>query len=814
MLDGAVAAVTALATMLLGLGERDAVLPTIAVLVAAASFYAVDYKGWFHLHPIVANTAGLVAVSHALYFVGQRANDSWLLTIAHLLAYLQFILVFQAKTNRHYWLLLMLGLLQAAVACALNYELVFGVLLMLYVGTGLLALGLFFQVRERARYESAGTAAAVERRAGGLGSWQPGVGGDPDEGKRNSAAGWQWARAFLFCIATAAAVFTLFPRVDTSRARWGQTGAPPPLRASGYSETVSINDMGVLLEDRSPVLKLRLYDVKSGAALPPLPSVRLRGSIQTQYAKGNWKRGAMQSVEGRPLAVEPPDDVQSQLVLQSIDLEPTPGTNALFGIFPWAAVDPRSDVQYQTPYFQLSRPTSQRNAKFRYELYTWGIENGQQRDRAPNYVLWPRWKGRQDALIHASLTPEQYVELTKLPKDDDKPMLPRLEALAPKIAPRLPWPEEPPRRALVAVGDPPKVVHSLDGFARFPEGQVERLAFTLRDHLKLSNEFRYSLRATPIDLTIDPVEDFLINRKEGHCEYYATALVLLLRAHGVPARLASGYSGAEWNPLGGFYQVRQYHAHSWAECYLPDGSWLTLDPTPAREREAAFADVDSWYFTIQSTLDALDFYWTVYILGLDANRQQAEIYGPLAGFAGALQKLWPFSADGGFEGLPGVGSLSVPWPVWMGLVLVLAGAFLLVSRRRKSAEIADDEGTDVWEEAGVAETNLFLDMQRLLEKHSLTRSPAQTPREFARLAAVWLSYLPGGGSVAPVPRRIVEAYYRVRYGGARLTAREFVALRSSLLELETALESLAAGSPILSAAARDGASAVPPPSPA
>ena len=99
---------------------------------------------------------------------------------------------------------------------------------------------------------------------------------------------------------------------------------------------------------------------------------------------------------------------------------------------------------------------------------------------------------------------------------------------------------------------------------------------------------------------IDPIEDFVSNNPRGHCEYFATALALMLRSQGIPARVVLGYRCEEWNNLGKFYQVRQSDAHAWVEAYLAPryiprelrwgndnyrrwaaGAWLRLDPTPA-----------------------------------------------------------------------------------------------------------------------------------------------------------------------------------------------------------------------------------------
>lgn len=84
----------------------------------------------------------------------------------------------------------------------------------------------------------------------------------------------------------------------------------------------------------------------------------------------------------------------------------------------------------------------------------------------------------------------------------------------------------------------------------------------------------------------DPVEAFLFDLQAGHCEYFASAAVVLLRQVGVPTRLVNGYYGPQYNGVGGYYAVRQADAHSWIEVHFGDLGWVTFDPTPPSFRVA------------------------------------------------------------------------------------------------------------------------------------------------------------------------------------------------------------------------------------
>jgi hypothetical protein len=117
------------------------------------------------------------------------------------------------------------------------------------------------------------------------------------------------------------------------------------------------------------------------------------------------------------------------------------------------------------------------------------------------------------------------------------------------------------------------------------------------------NNFQYSLNLTaPDQRNITPLKHFLRDSRAGHCEYFATATVLLLRTAGIPSRYASGYAVEEFSHLEGVYLVRKRHAHAWALAYI-NGHWQIFDTTPAdwfslEEEMAAWweplYDVISW----------------------------------------------------------------------------------------------------------------------------------------------------------------------------------------------------------------------------
>ena len=94
-----------------------------------------------------------------------------------------------------------------------------------------------------------------------------------------------------------------------------------------------------------------------------------------------------------------------------------------------------------------------------------------------------------------------------------------------------------------------------------------------------NTHFEYSVELVRPQVDGTPLHDFLLRGRRGHCEFFASSAVLLLRAAGIPARYATGFSVQEWSELESAYLVRRRHAHSWALAYI-DGRWQDFDATP------------------------------------------------------------------------------------------------------------------------------------------------------------------------------------------------------------------------------------------
>jgi uncharacterized integral membrane protein len=99
--------------------------------------------------------------------------------------------------------------------------------------------------------------------------------------------------------------------------------------------------------------------------------------------------------------------------------------------------------------------------------------------------------------------------------------------------------------------------------------------------LRFFNNEPFIYTLTPPTYLNNPVDEFLFQGRAGFCEHYATSFNQLMRIAGIPSRLVLGYQGGEYNELGGYFIIRQYHAHAWSEVWLEDRGWVRVDPTAA-----------------------------------------------------------------------------------------------------------------------------------------------------------------------------------------------------------------------------------------
>src|SRR5687768_5027522 len=224
----------------------------------------------------------------------------------------------------------------------------------------------------------------------------------------------------------------------------------------------------------------------------------------------------------------------------------------------------------------------------------------------------------------------------------------------------------------------------------------------------------------------DPLADFLFNVQAGHCEYFSTAMVVMLRTHGIPARVVNGFLPGEYNEAADVYTVRQSDAHSWVEVYFPESrSWVTFDPTPAAGRTEPVST--GIVAQLGKYAAALELIWFQYVVGYDKQEQRSlanYLNNQLFEFRRTLSAMLDVARGA-------VASQPYLIIAILGAVIMLPLLLFAISRVRRFG----------WRRALLAEAEpatqkrsviLFYErMMQLLEQRGFQRDAYLTPLEFA-----------------------------------------------------------------------------------
>src|SRR5271157_3295133 len=463
----------------------DSYLPVGVAAAGVFAFFTVDQSRRWGLPRDLANI--LAVGTLGLLYLEYKSDDTQMIRcLGHWMIYLQLIKYFLPKTAEDDWFLFLLGLTQVLIGSVINQGDTVGAWLFVWAMLAIWVLGLFFLQREirRFRMEEAGAVSGQSAQ-------------DPYRGLFDVPFAGTTLRALALTLVLAGLVFLLLPRQVGATRSWSSGTMARHL--TGFDEEVKLGQLGEILENDSVVMSVEITDEnRTPMHLPGEPL--FRGVTLSQYEKGGrWRRQVQRSLQ--TIVSLPPfrntGPRKRAVIRQIIKLEPNDSTT-LFAI---------------RPILELS--ATSRLAPFLNPL--------------DGTIFRPESRGGYDFEVLSDAS-SQAPQENEIPPSSDrmKILLGMPETLKARFR----------KIALPLVQHLP---------AEGTEEAVSARARALESHLRDSGKFGYTLEMNVIDPQLDPVEDFLVKRKKGHCEYFASALALLLRSIDIPARMVNGFKGGDWH---------------------------------------------------------------------------------------------------------------------------------------------------------------------------------------------------------------------------------------------------------------------------
>lgn len=293
----------------------------------------------------------------------------------------------------------------------------------------------------------------------------------------------------------------------------------------------------------------------------------------------------------------------------------------------------------------------------------------------------------------------------------------------------------------------------------------------LRDSLQ--REHRYSLEMIAPPQGVDPIEAFLFRTKQGHCEYFASALAALCMSVGIPARYVTGYLATEYDASTGVYTVRESDAHAWVEAEVQPGLWREFDASPAsdlqRLHNPGFSLTAAW----QRLLGALELAWSEGVVSYDRTAQAETLGGSIDPF-GMLARLerWLKAREARRESAArddqGGWLTRAAWAGAgvLGLAAFAALALLVLPAGRRARDTLLDRARDAilglrrpGERPAIALAAMHRALWRALARRGFARPPGVPGLAFVA------EIEPRDPPAARAARRIIELHYAARFGG-------------------------------------------------
>ena len=632
------AILSCLGGLVLSAGDESHSLSVIAVFFAVFGFVFVDWLQLFALPPIAAYA--LMALA-AMYCVSDFADldspgNHQMIAVAQLLVFVQAILMLQKKSRRIFEQLAVFCLLELIVAAVFNNAINYGLLLIPISVIGAWALNLLAAVSAA---DGLGTLNGLDASDEGISFLRRSESSlsiavsSPESARSIAAEAIRLPRVAMLTLAPSVlfvgiVFFYALPRT-TDAARVRNRGNA----VIGFSEELQLGQIGRMMQSTQTALRLYLKDRTTGQPYHVVDGIYLRGRVLERYAPpsgsrrtATWKAVPPGAISGSQMLPGEYFSARStdRNFYDSVDVEVTCESmrqGSLFAIAPYHRLVNNPDIVHSVGRWTISRRDDadwvfpRINYKFGTNAFRQGLQT----------ELVSRWSQGESAMLRPadSDRPESRAAMRRRAEDAQ-----RAESYLDDL---LDFdPDAMPTAAALAE----TFVKSSNGRRR----TTYRIAKEMERHLATSGEYLYTLDLSAETLPgVDPIEQFLRFDKKGHCQFYASALVMMLRSQDIPARVVAGYHTDEYNELGQNYVARQLHAHAWVEALIDrdefdesrivygqptsEKYWLRLDPTPSRGRIRESAG------SVGQVFDMAQHMWDDYVVDMDAGRQDSSLLG-------------------------------------------------------------------------------------------------------------------------------------------------------------------------------------------
>ncbi len=773
---------------LLGIGQQNLSISLLAVSAAILSFVLNDWLQAVRLGRWVANVVALLVTAYALRGFFHSDSPQQLLMIANLLIYLQIVLLFQVKTPRVYWQILVLSLLQIVVAAAFNIRLEGGIVFFCYLLVSGIAM-VILQVHS----QTFQILMANRKTVNSMGLGHPSMAQNPaplilamhDQvcpNRRPLVAMIRQVFALgIVAIGFAAVTFYLIPRDEISWTGNQLIADPVP----GSSRTMDLEENVQIYLSNDVVMSATFFDSSMNGRIELPEHPYFRGMpLSELFIKSNQTRWRAP----KDAAIADNRNILARLfsrdfIVQSINLQPTPDP-LLHTIFPAArlpSTPPEMEWRVQLTLLRRLDSDYDPNSSFNYDL---AIPIGQNMEPLTSFshVDLKAMQSRRLENQPDEFSRHSYLDRTRYPG-----LIQLAEQEAAKVS---------NRRDTIAV------------------------AQALTDYLLANGGYKYTLdfRNFDWDNKLDHIEDFVVNKRRGHCEFFASALVLMLRSQNIPARVVVGYHGGDFDKETESYVVRKRNAHAWVEAYIrPEdcpkdwfrngqaslaGAWLRLDATPASTEAPA---------TTTPLTAARDF-WNTYVMGLNSAKQrdssfQSFVRNPFRNFRQYFslrywQSQWQLFITKGQWHKSMISYVLIVVSLIGGIVAT--SKWLRSQRRIRSPKLGVARSTSFkkvlgralsmvaprlgrWmagDESHSQEVAFFQRFLRILQRPGLRRLSFQTAREFGQNATQFFAQHQQATAIGSSIESVVDKFYWVRFSQRGLTSVEMQQVEASLAILE------------------------------